>query len=68
MTRMEAQLASPLRRQRLLQIENRPCRSGGPEGSNNVRTVTIVSVQTRAVVIIHASGDETLVVIIPILG
>ena len=31
-----------------------------------MRTVTIVSVQTRAVVIIMSSGDETVVVIIPI--
>jgi hypothetical protein len=52
--------------QKVLQTKNRPCRPGGSEGSSYVRTVIVV--QTRVVVIIHASGDETLVVVIPILG
>lgn len=40
---------------------------GGSEGSSYVRTIRI-SVQTSSVVIIMASGDTTLVVIIPKLG
>jgi hypothetical protein len=48
-------------------MKTRPvCRQDGSEGSEYVRTVMRITVQTRRVVIIISRGDETLVVIIPI--
>jgi hypothetical protein len=62
----EPLLSQSLRLKMVLQTENRPCRPSGSEGSSYVRTVIVV--QTRAVIIIMSSGEDTLVVVIPILG
>jgi|GEM_PF-4873457 hypothetical protein len=50
----------------LLNKETPVSRAGVSEGITYVRTITLIAVQTRAVLVIIASGDEMLVVVIPI--
>jgi DNA integrity scanning protein DisA with diadenylate cyclase activity len=50
----------------LLNEETPSSRLGVSEGSNYVRTVMRIAVQTRRIVITISRGDDTFVVIIPI--